>query len=61
MHRMPKEDETMRRAIWIYSCEECMTRQQVGFCPELKRKPLPDSTTGFDPLCPLDIVRGHFK
>jgi len=59
MHKMPKGDGIMRRAIWIYSCEECMSLHGVGFCPLLKKKPLPDPDV--DPLCPLPIVRGFFK
>lgn len=51
----------MRRAIWIYNCEECMNIYRVGFCPELKKKPQPDKVTGFDPLCPRPIIRGHLQ
>jgi len=57
---VPEEDETMRRAIWIYNCEECMNLRGQYFCQALKKYPRPDKT-GYDPQCPLPIVRGHFK
>ena len=60
-HSIHRGGHRMRRAIWIYNCEECMNIYRVGFCPELKKKPHPDKVTGFDPLCPRPIIRGHLQ